>query len=121
MFFAELADVVAGARLADVDQPQLEHPVADLARAELAAAQVALVLVVDPQDLVLPVGLVERVEVVEEVDRPGRGRGGRGRSGDPGVLAAAGTEQREQQEGRQQGNRSHGTGLIDWNQRRMMP
>lgn len=76
-----LGPVEAGPRFTEVDHAQLERAVADLTRAVLALADVALILVVHPQQLVLPVEVIEAIEVVEEVRFPACGRGLRRNAG----------------------------------------
>ena len=67
---AVLVQVVAGELFTHVHDAQFQRSAADLAGAEAAVRQIALVFVVDPQQLVLPMIGIEGIEVVEEVGSP---------------------------------------------------
>ena len=70
MLLALLVQVVAAARLAQVHDPQLQRAAADLAGVVRTVAHIALVFVVYPENLVLPVLRVEHFEIIEKVDAP---------------------------------------------------
>jgi hypothetical protein len=95
VLIAELVEVVTLDRLTEVHHPKLERPIADFARAVQAVTDVALILVVDPEQLVLPVVRVEPVEIVEEVDFPRFRHARFGRPGAFRLRARAGGEHDE--------------------------
>ena len=66
----KLVEVVALPELAQVHHPELQRPVADRPCVMQVVPDVALILVVGPEDLILPVLRIEAVGVVEEVDFP---------------------------------------------------
>ena len=70
MLDAPLVPVKADPWLAQVHHAQFQRAVADFPGAELTLSHVALILLVDPKQLVLPVFVIEAVEVVEKVDLP---------------------------------------------------
>ena len=69
---APIKDARARHEKGEIDDAQLERAITDLARAVQIVGHVTLVLVVDPEHLVLPVGGIEIVEVVEKGDLPAR-------------------------------------------------
>ena len=70
VLLSRLVDVVARDLFADIHNSQLKGSIAHFAGIVLVVPHVTLILVVDPEDLVLPVLSVEGVEIVEKVHTP---------------------------------------------------
>ena len=70
MSVAALVHVVTGAFFAQFHNAQLQCAIADFPGIKLVIPDVTLVLVVHPENLILPVLGIEEIKIIEEVDLP---------------------------------------------------
>ena len=70
MSLTGLVDIVTGLFLTEVDNAQFQRAVADFPGVVTAVRHVTLVLVIDPEHLILPVVRIESVEVIEKIGFP---------------------------------------------------